>query len=210
MFRGCITCIGTVLEVGTSSFVVQAAKAAGNIEEGQTVCIDGCRLCVEKLTGDTIEMTLSEETHRRTTFDTVQPGDRVNVEILFRLGDTYDGHLVQGHVDAVGKVLRVDEQGKSRRVWIRPPKRFLDNLIAKGSVAVDGVSLTLTEILQDRFSVALVPSTMKAGSLGEIETGDRVNLEYDMIGKLAARYENQAAAALSAVLGNMPWSGSRE
>jgi len=90
------------------------------------------------------------------------------------------------------------------------PQRFLDNFIAKGSVAVDGVSLTLTEILQDRFSVALVPSTMKAGSLGEIETGDRVNLEYDMIGKLAARYENQAAAALSAVLGNMPWSGSRE
>ena len=110
---------------------------------------------------------------------------RVNLELPLRVGDPLGGHLVQGHVDAIGKVTLVeDDRVGGRRLWIRPPRRFMADVVAKGSVAVDGVSLTVAEMLGDRFSVALIPETLRRTNLGDARIGDRVNLEFDMIAKV--------------------------
>src|SRR5690606_453721 len=123
-----------------------------------------------------VTVSISTETARRSTLGELVPGTRVNVELPICPGDAIEGHLVQGHVDAVGKVVRVDEEPSGRRVWIRPPERFLEAVVAKGSVAVDGVSLTIAERSRDRFSVALVPTTLSATTLGALAPGARVNL----------------------------------
>ena len=101
-------------------------------------------------------------------------------------GDAIEGHLVQGHVDAIGKVTRVNDDTPGRRLWIRPPERTLAEVVAKGSITVDGVSLTVAEVVRDRFAVALIPSTLAETTLAQLREGDRVNLETDLLGKLAA------------------------
>jgi 3,4-dihydroxy 2-butanone 4-phosphate synthase/3,4-dihydroxy 2-butanone 4-phosphate synthase/GTP cyclohydrolase II len=134
-------------------------------------------------------------------------GAAVNVELPARVGDPIEGHLVQGHVDAIAKVLRVDPEASGRRVWLRPPERFIESLVAKGSVTVDGVSLTVADLQRDRFSVALIPLTLESTTLGGLAAGDRVNLEGDLLERLAARYEGRTRAALTRVVGAMPWKG---
>ena len=114
---------------------------------------------------------------------------------------------MQGHVDAIGKVVRVDDEVGGRRLWIRPPDRFLQDLVAKGSVAVDGVSLTVASILRDRFSVALVPSTLVSTTLVDLDVGARVNLEGDLIGKLVARSGARTARVLADTLEGLGWAG---
>jgi 3,4-dihydroxy 2-butanone 4-phosphate synthase/3,4-dihydroxy 2-butanone 4-phosphate synthase/GTP cyclohydrolase II len=123
------------------------------------------------------------------------------------VGDALEGHLVQGHVDAVAKVVRIDEELLGRRVWLRPPARFLEAVLAKGSVGVDGVSLTVADVQRDRFSIALVPVTLAATTLGALAVGDRVNLEADLLDRLAQRYEGRTRNALQRVVAAMPWKG---
>jgi len=119
-----------------------------------------------------------------------------------------DGHLVQGHVDGVGKVTLVDEEaGGARRVWIRPSRRFMDNVVAKGFVAVDGVSVTVAELVRDRFSVALIPITLRETTLGTLRLGDRVNLEADLFVKAARELHGAARLVASRSLAALPWSG---
>src|SRR5262249_2569503 len=150
---------------------------------------------------------ISTETARRSTLGELAAGAQVNVELPICAGDAIEGHFVQGHVDAVGKVVRFDEEPSGRRLWIRPPDRLLESLVAKGSVAVDGVSLTVAEVVRDRFSVALVPITLERTTLASLEVGARVNLESDLLDKLAHRHEGRAAEALRRVVAAMPWVG---
>jgi 3,4-dihydroxy 2-butanone 4-phosphate synthase/3,4-dihydroxy 2-butanone 4-phosphate synthase/GTP cyclohydrolase II len=132
----------------------------------------------------------------------------VNLELPLRVGDALDGHLVQGHTDAIGKVAKVDEEpGGSRRVWIRAPKRFLDEIVAKGSVAVDGVSLTVAEVLADRFSVALIPLTLAATALSGLRAEQRVNLESDLFVKSAHGLWQSAHLVAARSLAALPWAG---
>jgi 3,4-dihydroxy 2-butanone 4-phosphate synthase/3,4-dihydroxy 2-butanone 4-phosphate synthase/GTP cyclohydrolase II len=134
-------------------------------------------------------------------------GAGVNLELPLRIGDPLDGHLVQGHVDAVGKVVHTDDEGIGRRLWVRPPSRLLDDLVAKGSIAIDGVSLTVAEVVRDRFSVALIPTTLAETTLAQAVPDQRVNLESDLVGKLARRHGPATAPALAAVVGALPWAG---
>jgi 3,4-dihydroxy 2-butanone 4-phosphate synthase len=161
-----------VIETG-SGLVIEAAKTAAGLSPGGSVNVNGT--CVSAV-----------ETAHRSTLGDLAPGATVNLEMPLRVGDILDGHLVQGHTDAIGKVTKVDEEhGASRRVWIRPPKRFLDEIVAKGSVAVDDVSLTVAEVLTDRFSVALIPLTLAATTLAGLQPEQRVNLESDLFVKSA-------------------------
>ena len=150
---------------------------------------------------------LCTETERRSTLASLSAGAAVNVELPVRIGEPIEGHLVQGHVDAIGKVLRNEEEASGRRLWLRPPARFLESLVPKGSVTVDGVSLTVADVQRDRFAVALVPVTVASTTLGALAEGDRVNLEGDLLEVLAARYEGRTRAALTRVVAAMPWKG---
>ena len=186
MFTGRIDEIGEVAAITDAVIVVRAPKSAGRVRPGGSLNIAGARLTVEDVTEGLISASVSDETRRRTTFDRCAPGQGVNVEPVLAVGDPLDGHLVQGHVDAVGKVVGIDAAATGRRVWIRPPSRFLSRVVAKGSIAVDGASLTVAEVLRDRFSVVLIPATLRQTTLEGLAPGDRVNLESDLVARLAS------------------------
>lgn len=186
MFTGRIAEIGEIESVADERIVLRAPKCAGQARTGGSLNVAGVRVTVEHAAGDAVVATVTAETRQRTTFDRCRAGQRVNIEPVLTVGDPLDGHLVYGHVDAVGKVSGVDEEGSSRRIWIRSPDRFLSRVLAKGAIAVDGVSLTVAEVLRDRFSVVLIPATLEQTTLGGLDAGDRVNLESDLVARLAA------------------------
>lgn len=207
MFTGRIQEIGQIASVIDERIVVRAPKSAGRVRAGGSLNVAGVCVTVEHTAGAAVTATVSAETRRRTTFDCCGPGQRVNVEPALAVGDPLDGHLVQGHVDAVGKVAGTDGQGAARRVWIRPPARFLPRVAAKGSIAVDGVSLAVAELVRDRFSVVLIPATLEQTTLGGLAAGDRVNLESDLVARLASARPAAAGADVARAVSSLGWAG---
>jgi 3,4-dihydroxy 2-butanone 4-phosphate synthase len=207
MFSGRITEVGAVVEPGPK-FVIEAPKTAGGLALGGSVCVSGTCLSVIEVDVGCFCTDLSEETRHRSTLAELRFGDPVNLELPLRVGDPLDGHLVQGHTDAIGKVTGIDRDATGgRRVWIRPPRRFMDEVVAKGSIAVDGVSLTAAEVLQDRFSVALIPITVRETTLASLDIGDRVNLESDLFVKSAREVHVAAQLVASRTFAALPWAG---
>jgi len=207
MFTGRIDEIGEVTGVSSTQIVVHAPKSAGRLKPGGSLTVSGVRLTVEEIADGHVAASLTEETRRRTTFDRCAGGERVNVETALALGDPLDGHLVQGHVDAVGKVASIDTAGTGRRIWIRPPDRFLRRVVAKGSIAVDGASLTVAEVARDRFSVVLIPATLQQTTLDTLAPGDRVNLESDLVARLVSAGSLTPAADIARAVGSLGWAG---
>ena len=207
MFSGRITEVGTVTGV-EHRLVIEAPKTAGSLSVGGSVSVSGACLSAVEVGDSAFGVQVSAETVNRATLAGLRPGEPVNLELPLRVGDPLDGHLVQGHVDGVGKVTLVDEEaGGARRVWIRPSRRFMDNVVAKGFVAVDGVSVTVAELVRDRFSVALIPITLRETTLGTLRLGDRVNLEADLFVKAARELHGAARLVASRSLAALPWSG---
>ena len=209
MYSGRITETGTVIEVG-SRLVIEAPKTAAGLSPGGSVSINGTCLSAVQADGAAgrFSAEVSAETAKRSTLGELAPDARVNLELPLRVGDALDGHLVQGHTDAIGKVTKVEaEPGGSLRVWIRPPKRFLAEIVAKGSVAVDGVSLTVADIVADRFSVALIPLTLAETTLAALRPEQRVNLESDLFVKSARDLWQSAHLVASRSLSALPWAG---
>jgi 3,4-dihydroxy 2-butanone 4-phosphate synthase len=209
MYSGCISEIGTVVQT-RPQLIIEAPKTAAGLSAGGSVNVNG--ICVSAVSVDAaagrFRFGISAETAARSTLAGLAGGARVNLELPLRVGDPLDGHLVQGHTDAIGKVTKVDEEpGGSRRVWIRPPRRFLDEIVAKGSVAVDGVSLTVAEVVPDRFSVALIPLTLEQTTLGGLRADDRVNLESDLFVKSARDLYQSARVIAGRTLSALPWAG---
>ena len=157
MFTGHIKEIGTVAAIEQGRIAVRVPGVAATAPAA--ICANGVGLAVAVAEHDNevLEARLSADTERRSTLGQLQPGARVNVEIPLALGDPIGGHLVQGDVEAIGKVVRIDDERTARRVWIKPPDRFIALLDAKCDIAVDGVSLTIAEVSRDRFAVAAVP-----------------------------------------------------
>jgi 3,4-dihydroxy 2-butanone 4-phosphate synthase/3,4-dihydroxy 2-butanone 4-phosphate synthase/GTP cyclohydrolase II len=207
MFTGHILEVGVIASAG-GDLVVTAPKAATMLRPGRSVCVAGVCLSVVEVDESHLRVTVSAETVKRSTLTDLRVGDRVNVELPLQVGDPLDGHLVQGHVDAVGKVTRVEnEPPGGRRMWIRPPRRFLDEIVAKGSVAVAGVSMTVAEVVRDRFSVALIPLTLAETTLGDVSVGDRVNLESDLMVKAAGEVRDAARLVVHRTISELPWAG---
>jgi 3,4-dihydroxy 2-butanone 4-phosphate synthase len=207
MFTGRVGEIGEVIGVSDTQIVVRAPKSAGRLRPGGSLTVAGVCLTIEDIKDGQIVANLSEETRRRTTFDRCTGGERVNVETALAVGDPLDGHMVQGHVDAVGKVAGIDAAGTGRRIWIRPPDRFLRRVVAKGSIAVDGASLTVAEVVQDRFSVVLIPATLQQTTLHTLARGDRVNLESDLVSLLVSAGSPAPAAGIARAVGSLGWAG---
>ncbi len=207
MFTGRIVEVGTVVETD-GHLGIEAPKLGGQLEPGVSLCVSGVCFSVVEVHPDRFTVDVSAETARRATSAELDRGQRVNLELPLRVGDPLHGHLVQGHVDAVGKVTRIDDDALGgRRLWIRPPTRFLHELVAKGSVAVDGVSLTVAEVIRDRFSVALIPLTLAETTLGERREGDRVNLESDLLVKTASEVHDTARLVVNRTFASLPWAG---
>jgi len=191
MFTGIIEGIGTVRECTRKPGGAWAHIGAGALGEGlrvgDSIAVDGACLTVTSVKGDGFTCDLSAETLDRTTLGTLRGGSRVNLERPLRLGDRLGGHLVTGHVDAVGEVAGRTPQGDGESWRFRFPQDLAPLLVMKGSIAVDGISLTVAELSRDAFGVALIPHTLRHTTLGSKRVGDPVNLETDLLGKHVAR-----------------------
>jgi len=173
VFTGIVREIGRVVSFDGRRLVVEGKMRAA---EGDSVSVDG--VCLTAVDGSQLTFDVVDETLGRTTLGSVRPGDRVNLEPALRAGDPLGGHIVQGHVDGLGRLRSVGEP-----VWIDAPAELLRYCVEKGSITVDGVSLTVAAVDSRGFAVALVPHTLEATTLGELEAGDAVNLEVDVLAK---------------------------
>jgi riboflavin synthase len=179
--------MGTVAAIEPASPGVRLVIAAGEIARsagiGDSIAVNGCCLTVVGKQGDTFAFDAGEETLRRTNLGQLLPGARVNLERSLKLGDQVGGHLVTGHIDAVGTVEQRLDDREWATIWYLMPERLGRQMISKGSITVDGVSLTLVDVEEQRFSVALIPHTLQVTTLGLHRPGDRVNLETDVLAK---------------------------
>jgi len=173
---------------------IRTALGASRFELGESIAVDGACLTVVERQGEVFKVQAAPETLRRTTLGTLAPGARVNLERAMRLGDRLGGHLMQGHVDAVTEVLVTRPEGGSWVMAFHLPQSLSPFFIEKGSVAVDGVSLTVNEVLADRFLVQLIPETQSRTTLARKGVGAHVNIEADLIGKYVARLYGQRQA----------------
>ncbi|MEQ9411688.1 MAG: riboflavin synthase [Fuerstiella sp.] len=162
---------------------------------GDSISISGCCLTVVRASADGLEFEAGLETLSKTSLGDLTPGSRVNLERSLAVGARLGGHFVQGHVDGVATVDRIDRQGNWVDMWFRLPPSMTKLLVSKGSVAVDGISLTVVNLEPDRFSVALIPHTLDATTLGHRSVNDRVNIELDILGKYVARLLSGDASA---------------
>ena len=177
MFTGIVREVGRVVSFDGHRLVVDGATQAAT---GDSVAVDG--VCLTAVDGSQLAFDVVDETLDRTTLGALKAGDRVNLEPALRAGDPLGGHLVQGHVDGLGRVRSVGEP-----VWIDAPPDVLRYCVEKGSIAVDGVSLTIAALDDAGFAVALVPHTLAVTTLGRAEPGTPVNLEIDVLAKYVER-----------------------
>jgi riboflavin synthase len=184
VFTGLVREVGRVVSFENGRLRIEAQLSAS---VGDSVSIDGC--CLTVVDGDrrTLAFDAVPETLARTTLGRLEPGAGVNLEPAIRAGEALGGHYVQGHVDAVGRVRSVAPEGEGRRAWFDAPASVLRYCVEKGSVAVDGVSLTVAEVDGSGFAVALAPHTLAATTLDALEPGDEVNLEADVLAKYVER-----------------------
>ena len=192
MFTGIVRERGRVesVDAGTENgvrLVVEAPATAAGVTVGDSVALNGCCLTVTEATDGRITFDAVPETVRRTTLGRATRGDELNVEPALLAGEPLGGHYVQGHVDGVGRVRSLEPEGDGARLWIEAPREILRYCVTKGSIAVDGVSLTVAELADDAFAVALVPHTLAVTTLGEVRPGDEVNLEADVLAKYVER-----------------------
>jgi len=190
MFTGIVREMGTVATFDGSRLVVAAPETAPGVDVGDSVSVAGVCLTVVEAVDGRLAFDVVPETLARTALGRLETGEVVNVEPSLRVGDQLGGHVVQGHVDAVGRVratLALTSLPESRRVWFDASEDVVRYCIEKGSIAVDGVSLTVAALDDEGFEVALIPHTLEVTTLGRLEAGDEVNLEVDQLAKVVER-----------------------
>ncbi|HEY2358275.1 MAG TPA: riboflavin synthase [Phenylobacterium sp.] len=196
MFTGIITDVGRVRRVRDTNrdrrFEIDTAFDLSTLDIGASVSHAGCCLTVVEKGHDWFAVEVSGETLSLTTLGDWEKGRRVNLERAAKVGDELGGHIVSGHVDGIGEVLSVEGEGGSHRVRIRIPRPLHRFIAPKGSITVEGVSLTVNEVEDDVFGVNLIPHTWDVTTLGDLKAGVRVNLEIDMLARYLARWRETA------------------
>jgi riboflavin synthase len=188
VFTGLVTGLGTVERLIPGGVTdVWLASPWQDFAQGESIACDGVCLTVVEWKGSSFRVQAAPETLRRTTLGDWTPGGKVNLERALKVGDRLGGHWVQGHVDAVGTVVGTKTEGGSLVLSVSLPQALAPFFVEKGSVCIDGVSLTVTKVEADRFSVMLIPETQSQTTLGKKRAGQGVNLEADIIGKYVAR-----------------------
>ena len=194
MFTGIVKEMGTVVQARVAiegmQLAVKTVMAAESSAVGDSVAVNGACLTMTKLEGKIFHADVMRETLNKTTLGSLRPGDTVNLELAIAAGERFGGHFVLGHVDNVGVVKEKRKEGDSVVMGFGAPAEFTKYLVPKGSVAIDGVSLTVTDILEWGFRTGLIPHTLDVTTLGMRELGDKVNLEADVIGKHTYEYLN--------------------
>ncbi|MGK7345294.1 MAG: riboflavin synthase [Candidatus Nitrospinota bacterium M3_3B_026] len=192
MFTGIVETMGRVASVrrssGGMSIDVDAAGAVPDPKTGESVAVNGVCLTVTASRGDVLSFDVSKETLARSTFRDAGPGDMVNIERAMRMGDRLGGHLVSGHVDAVGKVAKVAPSGEGFDLEVAIPGEGMKYVIEKGSIAIDGISLTVASKHERSITIAIIPHTWEATALRDKNPGSTVNIEYDMIAKYVENF----------------------
>ena len=187
MFTGLVETLGTVKSVREEGpgrrLTIAAPMLVGGTKLGDSIAVNGCCLTVVELTADGFAFEAGPETLRLTNLGELQADNRVNLERSMQLGDRLGGHLVTGHVDGLGHIVRRQREGDWEFVWFSSAPALAEQMVPKGSVTVDGISLTLVEVKTDGFSVALIPHTLDVTTLGFKDVGASVNLETDLLAK---------------------------
>ena len=191
MFTGLVEDLGSIQAVKSVGpglrMVVKTAALAKDAAIGDSIAVNGCCLTIVKKEKGLLTFDAGEETLNRTNFARLEIGSRVNLERSLQMGDRLGGHYVTGHIDATGTLIKRRDDGEWSSLTFRVPVRTARQMASKGSVAVDGVSLTLVSVDGDRFSVALIPHTLTKTTLGEMQVGDVVNIETDLLAKYVER-----------------------
>ena len=191
MFTGIVREVGRIAELAGGEdgvrLVVEGPATMATLRPGDSLAVNGVCLTAESVEPRAATVHAVPETLRRTTLGSLARGDAVNLEPALRAGEPLGGHYVQGHVDGVGRIESVEAEGEGLRVVIEAPEDVLRYCVEKGSIAVDGVSLTVAELFDGAFAVALVPHTIEATTLSELVPGRRVNLEVDVLAKYVER-----------------------
>ncbi len=187
MFTGLIECTGSIIAIRSGILEISSALPLNEIRAGDSVAVNGACLTITTIRNKTLSFDISPETVMRTTFGIMQPGSKVNLERAMRLGGRLDGHLVTGHIDCIGQLETLLQKDNAILLQFSIPKEQARMLVEKGSVAVDGISLTINSVTDNGFSVSIIPHTLSRTTLSEIVTGKKVNIETDIIGKYIAR-----------------------
>ena len=195
MFTGLVEEIGSVAALEPSGsnpgapvrLTIKAPLVSQDAAIRDSIAVSGCCLTVVKKSRQLLQFDVGSETLRRTNLGRLDVGGGVNLERSLKVGDRLGGHFVAGHVDGTGTLMRRRDDGEWSQFVLRAPARLLRQMASKGSIAVDGVSLTLVDVEHDRFSVALIPHTLANTTLGRLQPGDQVNLETDLLAKYVER-----------------------
>jgi riboflavin synthase len=190
VFTGLVQDLGRIEEISQTDdgvLLKVSSTLAGELAEGDSIAVGGVCLTATGVQNGTFSAEVMNETLGRTALERAAPGSAVNLELPLRASDRLGGHIVQGHVDAVGTVAAVTDDGFARRVEIEAPRQVLRYVVEKGSIAVDGVSLTVAVAANESFTVSLIPETLERTTLGAAEAGTKVNLEVDVLAKYVER-----------------------
>ena len=196
MFTGIVTDVGRIRSVRQTNrdrrYEIETGYDVSSIDLGASISHAGCCLTIVEKGEGWFAVEVSGETLSKSTLGDWKEGDRVNLERAAKLGDEMGGHIVSGHVDGVGEVVSVDAEGGSHRVRIRVPRPLHRVIAPKGSITLEGVSLTVNEVEDDVFGVNIIPHTWDVTTLGQLKPGSRVNLEIDMLARYLARWQETA------------------
>ena len=191
MFTGIIEEIGTLQRVVPVShgqrFHITAKRILDDLKPEDSVAVNGVCLTVTNLDRTTFEVTAVDETLERSTLRRLSTGQKVNLERALRMGDRMGGHWVQGHIDGTGNVVSSKRRGDGLLITIEIPERLIKYAVEKGSMAIDGVSLTIADVSTHRITVAIIPYTLEHTTLGSLRNGNQVNIEVDVLGKYVER-----------------------
>ena len=190
MFTGIVEGIGKVEKIEKSTQNRSAVKMTvdlGNhtkgLKIGQSVALNGCCLTVTKVIKNKCNFEMIDETTKKTDLGNLKPGSIVNIERSLKAGDRLEGHFVLGHVDGVGNITKIQKKSKEVQVWFQIPKKLAKYVVKKGSIAVDGISLTVVDVKKNLASVCLIPHTIQVTNFKTKKIGDKVNIETDILGK---------------------------
>jgi riboflavin synthase len=202
LFTGIVEAVAEVVAIeprgAGARLRVRAPEIAGQTRIGDSIAVNGCCLTVAERSAVEVAFDAVRETLDRTALGALRAGARVNLERALRADGRLDGHIVQGHVDETGRVRELRREASDTRLFVAASPAFTDWLVEKGSVAVDGVALTIVGLARDAFDVALIPHTLAVTTLGALTPGQAVNLEADVLGKYVRRYLARVGAAAAA------------
>ena len=192
MFTGIIEGQGIVMKFNFKTKNRSAAKMridlgnlAKGLEIGDSVAINGVCLTATNISKNQADFEMIDETLKKTNLGMIKPGGKVNIERSLRVGERMEGHFVLGHIDGTGKIVKIEKLPKEIKFWIELPKDLARFVVKKGSITVDGISLTLVDVTKNKISVCIIPHTLKITNLGLKKIGDKVNIETDILGKYA-------------------------